>query len=43
MTPVEWIKENCEFELVEELEVANGEGSKSTMTTMSTVNKSPSA
>ena len=29
MTPIEWIKENCEFELVEELEVANGEGSKS--------------
>ena len=33
VTPVEWIKENCEFELVEELEVANGEGSKSTMST----------
>ena len=32
MTPVEWIKENCEFEFVEELEVASGEGSKSTAT-----------
>lgn len=29
MTPIEWIQENCEFELVEELEVASGEGSNS--------------
>jgi AraC-like DNA-binding protein len=40
MTPIEWIKENCEFELVEELEVASGEGSKSTA---AKVNKSPAA
>jgi AraC-like DNA-binding protein len=25
MTPIEWIKENCEFELVEELEVASSD------------------
>jgi len=36
MTPVEWIKENCEFELKEELEVPSGEGSKSTISTMPT-------
>ena len=35
MTPIEWIKENCEFELVEELEVASVEGSKSTVSTQS--------
>ena len=35
-TPIEWIKENCEFELVEELEVASNEGSKSTVSTIST-------
>ena len=28
-TPIEWIKENCEFELVEELEVASDEVTKS--------------
>ena len=32
MTPIEWIKENCEFELVDELEVDSAEGSKSTVT-----------
>jgi AraC-like DNA-binding protein len=36
MTPIEWIKENCEFELVEELEVDTGEGSESTVSTQST-------
>ena len=29
MTPVEWIKENCEFELKEELDVSSGEGNES--------------
>ena len=33
MTPVEWIKENCEFELVEELEVASDEVTKSPVAT----------
>ena len=35
-TPVEWIKENCEFELVDELEIDSGEGSEETVSTMST-------
>jgi len=36
MTPIEWIKENCEFELVEELEVPFVEESKSNVSTIST-------